>query len=125
MAVLLPDLTARAVSWDDERYLFAQLLDAAPAVTVSWHRQDAVGEATAPSSLPDPWRRDAVEEQAPSPLAVDGPRRLRPLAEELVVHALHGGRAALARLAPWAHGPRGYGALSVMLRPMGGSSSRS
>ncbi|MCP4653804.1 MAG: hypothetical protein GY856_00145 [bacterium] len=107
IAKLLPDLPIKARGFDEERYLLAQLLSAAPRVMVSWHRHDATGERLAPSPLVDRLRQgERVESVARIPhlLAISpaGERPLRPIGEELLVSALHGGRAAFAALLPLA-----------------------
>jgi len=49
VAPLLPDIPVKERGWDEERFLFAQLLGAASAgVTLSWHASDE-GRAAAPS----------------------------------------------------------------------------
>lgn len=48
--VLLPDLPTKDRNRsDEERYLFAQLMAAAPAITISWQRIDADGKELNPS----------------------------------------------------------------------------
>jgi hypothetical protein len=48
---LLPDLPVKREGFDEERYLFAQLLAAAPAVTVSWRTATEEGQPLPPSPL--------------------------------------------------------------------------
>lgn len=48
---VLPDLPIKATGFDEERYLFAQLLSASPAVTLSWQQQTDAGRECAPSTL--------------------------------------------------------------------------
>jgi hypothetical protein len=48
---VLPHLALAAWGHDEERYLFAQLLGAAPAATLSWQRSDEDDRERAPSSL--------------------------------------------------------------------------
>lgn len=48
---VLPDLPVKQRGRDEEAYLFAQLLSAAPAVTLSWRLTDADGRASAVSPL--------------------------------------------------------------------------
>jgi len=51
MAVALPDLPIKATGYDEERYLFAQLLSASPRVTLSWQVATDEGKDCAPSTL--------------------------------------------------------------------------
>lgn len=48
---LLPDLPIKEVGYDEERYLFAQLLSSSPHITLSWQLVDDEGKARAPSTL--------------------------------------------------------------------------
>lgn len=107
LARLLPDLPIKTSGFDEERHLFAELLSAAPRVTVSWHEHDASGDAVAPSPLVEGLRvalrergRDAVE-RTPGLLEPD-PAAWRPVDEELLVSALHGDRSRFADLLPLA-----------------------
>ncbi|MCA9664002.1 MAG: PD-(D/E)XK nuclease family protein, partial [Myxococcales bacterium] len=47
----LPDLPLKRRGFDEERYLFAELCDAAPRVTLSWQRADDDGKALSVSPL--------------------------------------------------------------------------
>ncbi len=49
MRVLLPDLPVKADGYEEERYLFEQLLHAAPRVTLSYHTHDESGSAVSRS----------------------------------------------------------------------------
>lgn len=70
LAPLLPDLPVKGDSFAEERYLFAQLCEASPHVTLSWRRHDCTGAALPVSpllvrlSLPwveaPPWEWDAA-----------------------------------------------------------------
>ncbi len=51
LKVVLPDLAVKAAGFDEERYLFAQLVSASPDVTLSWHGVGADGRAASPSPL--------------------------------------------------------------------------
>ena len=48
---VLPDVPIKKRGEDEERYLFAQLLAAAPNVTVSWTECDDDGKATPASQM--------------------------------------------------------------------------
>ena len=56
---LLPDLPVKREGFDEERFLFAQLLTAAPALTLSFPSFDAEGKPLAPSPLLDALLRGA------------------------------------------------------------------
>jgi len=51
LSVVLPDVPRKKSGFDEERYLFAQLLSAAPHVTLSWQSHDDEGQPLAPSPL--------------------------------------------------------------------------
>ena len=115
LARLLPDLPIKASGFDEERYLFAQLLSAAPRVTVSWPERDAAGDATAPSPLVERLRRrlcspprspprgpDAPVTVERAPPLLDAGESERPVEEALLVRALHGSRRAFTELLPLA-----------------------
>ena len=101
-AELLPEFPVKARGLDEERYLFAQLVASAPAVTLSWHLS-AGGAAAAPSPLVERLCRGAGLEApampAPLVLAADAgaqPLRPRPAFEHAVITAEHGRRDQLA-----------------------------
>lgn len=95
---LLPDLPVKADGFDEERYLFAQLLSAAPRIWLSWHQRGSDGKPRLPSPLIEPWSRDPAPAK---PLESAGDLR-RPLAEILCQTALGAGRGPLAALLPLA-----------------------
>jgi RecB family exonuclease len=51
MSAALPDLPIKATGYDEERYLFAQLLSASPRVTLSWQVSTDDSRECAPSTL--------------------------------------------------------------------------
>ena len=51
LRTLLPDLPVKREGFDEERYLFAQLLAAAPEVTLSWRTATEEGQPLPPSPL--------------------------------------------------------------------------
>ncbi|NUN14248.1 MAG: PD-(D/E)XK nuclease family protein [Myxococcales bacterium] len=51
LAQLLPDIPIKSLGHDEERFLFAQCLSAAPNITLSWLRADADGRELSPSVL--------------------------------------------------------------------------
>ncbi len=84
---VLPDVPVKRSGFDEERYLFAQLLAAAPEVTLSWQTADDDGRAASPSPL--------VERLPPAAAAEAGPAgraMLRPPDELAVLAALAGDR---------------------------------
>jgi len=90
---VLPEMPVRARSADEERYLFAQLLSAAPHVEVSWHLA-AQGSAMSRS----PFVADFLSGDAPDPIAppvwssVRADLGLRPAWEHAVLAAANGPR---------------------------------
>lgn len=51
LSEVLPDLPVKATGYDEERFLFAQLLSASTAVTLSWQTMTDAGRECAPSTL--------------------------------------------------------------------------
>jgi hypothetical protein len=93
---VLPDVPVKLAGFDEERWLFAHLLSASPAVTLSWQGVDEDGKALSPSPLlrdlgdvpkvPALWSREAVGQ---------GPRTA---GERAVLAALHGSRSGLGKV---------------------------
>ncbi len=109
---LLPDLPVKLAGYDEERYLFAQLLSAAPEVTLSWRTADEDGQPLAPSPLverltlagdgPEGGRRLPAPERArllhaARPGPDDGDL---PALEHTLAAGLAGDREAFGRLLP-------------------------
>ena len=107
---VLPDLPAKREGAEEERYLFAQLLGAAAAVTLSWQQVDDDNGARTVSPLVERLRwSGAYSLTVDPPLArpphapgadgrageADGRRVPRPLLESAVEAALGGDRPAL------------------------------
>ncbi len=105
---LLPDLAEKRTGFDEERHLFAQLLSAAPGVTLSWQSADDDGRPRAASPLVErivfeaggvaraPGLFAAADRTAPI-----GPRSaalLRPAWEHSTLAALHGPRGHYGEL---------------------------
>src|SRR5262249_25686378 len=80
---VLPDLPIKGEGHEEERFLFAQLVAAAPQVHLSCAQRDAAGRATPPSPLFERAPAVAVEETA---CALPSPR------DALLEAALHRGR---------------------------------
>ncbi len=92
---VLPDVPIKRAGFDEERYLFAQLLAAAPAVTLSWQTADDDGKPLPASPLVERLRERLDVEKAP-PLwslprsgPLPGPRTA---AEHAVMAGLHAPR---------------------------------
>ncbi len=108
----LPDLPRKRIGHDEEAHLFAQLLSAAPEVTLSWSQARADGEPLSPSPWIDRLRGvAALQPDAARPIW--GPpvgddeevaRRLarRPAEEWARLAGQYGSRAEVARLLPHA-----------------------
>jgi PD-(D/E)XK nuclease superfamily len=99
---VLPDLPEKRGGFDEERYLFAQLLSASPAVTLSWQETDDDGRARSPSPLVErlPLAAGEAVERVPPPFAAPlpgapAPPPPRPADEHATLVALHGPRARL------------------------------
>ena len=100
---LLPELAVKRRGYDEERYLFGQLLGASPEVTLSWQYTSDEGRERAPSTLIERlrWARPDFEvARAPALHAhSEHPEAARPSFERALDAALHGsakeGRAAL------------------------------
>src|SRR5262249_25478242 len=88
---VLPDLPIKGEGHEEERFLFAQLVAAAPQVHLSCAQRDAAGRATPPSPLFERAPAVAVEETA---CALPSPR------DALLEAALHGARAEFSAALP-------------------------
>ncbi|HXO25932.1 MAG TPA: hypothetical protein VOA80_01180, partial [Thermoanaerobaculia bacterium] len=74
MQRLLPDLPLAREGLDDERHAFAQLLAAAPAVTLSWRTADDDGKPLSTSPLVEPLLQSAASAPGAGPAAPAGIR---------------------------------------------------
>ncbi|HXU43937.1 MAG TPA: PD-(D/E)XK nuclease family protein [Thermoanaerobaculia bacterium] len=107
---VLPDVPEKRGGFDEERYLFAQLLSAAPAVTLSWQSTDEDGKVRAPSPLVERIGLTAGERRrAPALFSAAGEGApsaalRRPAWEHAVLAALHGPRQRFAAVLPAAVG---------------------
>ncbi|HEX6202521.1 MAG TPA: PD-(D/E)XK nuclease family protein [Thermoanaerobaculia bacterium] len=90
LAPVLPDLSRKQAGFDEERWLFAHLLSAAPRVTISWWSRDDDGRAVAPSPLVERLPADEPAAVAATAHALAPPDGPRPAAESAAVAALHG-----------------------------------
>ncbi len=119
IGTLLPDIPIKQYGFDEERYLFAQLLSASPRVTFSWQSNDDDGKARPPSPLVERLHlaRPEIEVHTVSSLRshpqASGSARghaaeemlppfLRPAHEHALLAGLHGCRDDVDRLMPLA-----------------------
>ncbi|HEX6898122.1 MAG TPA: PD-(D/E)XK nuclease family protein, partial [Thermoanaerobaculia bacterium] len=102
---VLPDVPIKRSGFDEERYLFAQLLSASPAVTLSWQAADDDGKPLSPSPLVERLRERTGVGRAPAlwalPLTgpLPGPRTAF---EHAVLAGLHAPRRWFGRVLPLA-----------------------
>lgn len=104
---VLPDVPVKRSGFDEERYLFAQLLSASPSVFLSWQAADEDGKPLAPSPLVERLRERVQPRKAPSlwALPAAGPLPgLRTAAEHAVMAGLHAPRRWFGRVLPLAIG---------------------
>jgi hypothetical protein len=104
---VVPDLPLKLGGFDEERYLFAQLLSASPQVTLSWQAMDDDGKERAASTLVERIRLAAPAtsiEKLPTLWSPVASTAERPADEHATLAALHGSRAAVARILPLALG---------------------
>jgi RecB family exonuclease len=97
---VLPALPVKRDGFDEERFLFAQLVSAAPEVTLSWSETSDDGRPQPKSPLLEaPARGDggAVHEVAPALHAPGQDGRALPARERALLAGLHGSRADFAR----------------------------
>jgi len=100
---LLAEIPIKARGFEEEHYLFAQLLAASPEVTLSWQVADDEGRARSPSPFVERLRsaglslacEDAPSLQAPPQRSAGRPRTA---AEAAVSEALHGSPARFREL---------------------------
>ncbi len=109
LARILPEVPVKQRGFDEERYLFAQLLSAAPEVTLSWPAEGTDGRPVPPSPLVERLLPRAGLEvpRAPAVWSLAGARggdgegaAVRPAREHAVLAALHGSRSAFAAVLP-------------------------
>lgn len=109
---VLPDLPVKSDGYDEERFLFAQLVASSPEVTLSCAVTDDEGKARSPSPLIE---RLELSPGVPAPLGIAsrhgraaleraGPR---PAREHALLAGLHGPREAFDRLLPLALAEQG------------------
>ena len=120
---VLPDVPVKRGGFDEERYLFAQLLSASPAVVLSWQTADDDGKPVSPSPLVERLRERIAVGKAPPlwslPAAgpLPGPRTAE---EHAVMAGLHAPRRWFGRVLPLAveEGRRDLDLLAGMAAPL-------
>lgn len=119
---VLPDVPIKRSGFDEERYLFAQLLSASPAVTLSWQAADDDGKPLSPSPLVERLRERIEPAQAPPLWALPAAGPLpgpRTALEHAVLAGLHAPRRWFGRVLPaaLAEGRAGLDPAVYDLRP--------
>jgi hypothetical protein len=102
---VLADVPIKRAGFDEERYLFAQLLSASPAVTLSWQVGDDDGKPVSPSPLVERLRGRMEIAKAPPLYALPASGPLpgpRPADEHAILAALHTPRRWFGRVLPLA-----------------------
>lgn len=102
---VLGDVPVKRSGFDEERYLFAQLLSASPAVTLSWQVADDDGKPVSPSPLVEKLRSRIAPAQAPPLYALPASGPLpgpRPADEHAILAGLHAPRRWFGRVLPLA-----------------------
>ena len=97
----LPQMPIKRQGFDEERFLFAQLLSASPRVTLSFLACDDDGRARPPSPLVERLRLAGVGGEVPlvgEALALEAPATPRPALESAILAGLHGSREEFARV---------------------------
>ncbi len=97
---VLPDVPVKRQGFDEERYLFAQLLSAAPAVTLSWQSADDDGRPRSPSPLVERLLAPGGAERLPPLYALPAGRAPRPADEHAILAGLHASRGHFGRVLP-------------------------
>jgi hypothetical protein len=102
---VLPDVPVKRSGFDEERYLFAQLLSASPSVTLSWQAGDDDGRPLSPSPLVERLRERIEPVKAPPLYALPAAGPLpgpRPADEHAILAGLHAPRRWFGRVLPFA-----------------------
>lgn len=112
---VLPDMPIKSSGFDEERFLFAQLLSSSPRVTISWQHLDDTGAQRSPSPLVERLRLSSQGVGSQDGVSWDEPPKaqpawalparptvLRPAADAATLVALHGPRSAFRALLPHA-----------------------
>jgi hypothetical protein len=97
----LPQIPVKRLGFDEERFLFAQLLSASPRVTLSFLACDDDGRVRPPSPLVERLRLAGVGGEVPlvgEALAAGAPGLPRPALESAILAGLHGSRQEFGRV---------------------------
>ena len=110
---VLPDLSRKLAGFDEERFLFAQLINSSPHVTLSWQVCDDDNTALSPSPLVERLRWSTAHGEEVESALVSNPHALvdsfladsqdgwmGTAIEASVLTAIHGGRRQLADVLP-------------------------
>ena len=113
---VLPALPVKRDGFDEERFLFAQLVSAAPEVTLSWCETSDAGRPQPRSPLLEALARGAdVTHEAAPPLHAPGQGvRALPGRERALLAGLHGSRRAFAEAFTSALEEQGVGAAAEL-----------
>jgi RecB family exonuclease len=97
---VLPGIPIKRTGFDEERYLFAQLLSSSANVTLSWQACDDDGRARPPSPLVERLRLGRTSADTPlvGPVLAPVAGELRPADEHALLAGLYGTRRAFASL---------------------------
>jgi hypothetical protein len=108
IAATLPDIPIKSTGYDEERYLFAQLLSASPRVTLSWQVTTDRGKDCAPSTFVErlrwgaselaPFRVPSLHARPPRAAANETPpgESARTVCEQALLAGLYAPRAEFA-----------------------------
>ncbi|HVN75482.1 MAG TPA: PD-(D/E)XK nuclease family protein [Thermoanaerobaculaceae bacterium] len=113
---VLPQIPVKRIGFDEERYLFAQLLSSAPSVTLSWQVCDDDGKARPLSPLVARLCLGEGEGEPPIVGSVlnPAPGELRPPDEHAVLAGLYGARREFGRALEVAEGESAAARLAVL-----------
>ena len=103
LATLLPDIPVKRNGFDEERFLFAELMSSARRVTISWLACDDDGKAQPPSPLVERLRLVGGSQEPPlvgTALAAEGRDGPRPAFEHAVLAGAYGTREQFAAVLP-------------------------
>jgi hypothetical protein len=102
MSAALPDLPIKSTGYEEERYLFAQLLSASPRITLSWQATTDEGRDCARSTLVDrlAWGASELTSIAVPPLHSPPDAGPRTIGERALLAGLFARRGEFARVLP-------------------------
>jgi hypothetical protein len=102
MSAALPDIPVKATGYEEERYLFAQLLSASPLVTLSWQVTTDEGRDCARSTLVErlAWGGSDLSSTAVPPLRAPSADGLHTVGEQALLAGLFASRGEFANALP-------------------------